>query len=110
MNSSRSAYACFLFAPLFFQQYQPAAPGQEAPRCKILMKSFLAAFRSLAMVEKSVEKCCISLNGRSSRLVVQLHCRYGVRKTHNLSFQDCESLQAIFDPALCSHVLRAPAR
>lgn len=93
------------------------------------------------MVEKSVEKCCISLNGRSSRLVVQLHCRYGewaagrprrpcgggvegrsasptetlsahpgVRKTHNLSFQDCESLQAIFDPALCSHVLRAPAR
>ncbi|XP_059004897.1 cell cycle checkpoint control protein RAD9A isoform X1 [Mustela lutreola] len=110
VNSSRSAYACFLFAPLFFQQYQPAAPGQEAPRCKILMKSFLAAFRSLAMVEKSVEKCCISLNGRSSRLVVQLHCRYGVRKTHNLSFQDCESLQAIFDPALCSHVLRAPAR
>lgn len=40
-------------------------------------QSFLAAFRSLAMVEKSVEKCCISLNGRSSRLVVQLHCRYG---------------------------------
>ncbi|XP_045870484.1 cell cycle checkpoint control protein RAD9A isoform X2 [Meles meles] len=110
VNSSRSAYACFLFAPLFFQQYQAAAPGQEALRCKIWMKSFLAAFRSLAMVEKSVEKCCISLNGRSSRLVVQLHCRYGVRKTHNLSFQDCESLQAIFDPALCSHVLRAPAR
>ncbi|XP_011225843.1 cell cycle checkpoint control protein RAD9A isoform X1 [Ailuropoda melanoleuca] len=110
VNSSRSAYACFLFAPLFFQQYQAAAPGQEALRCKILMKSFLAVFRSLATVEKSVERCCISLNGRSSRLVVQLHCRYGVRKTHNLSFQDCESLQAVFDPALCSHVLRAPAR
>uniref|UniRef100_A0A452QG35 Cell cycle checkpoint control protein RAD9A n=1 Tax=Ursus americanus TaxID=9643 RepID=A0A452QG35_URSAM len=77
VNSSRSAYACFLFAPLFFQQYQAAASGQEALRCKILMKSFLAVFRSLAMVEKSVERCCISLNGRSSRLVVQLHCRYG---------------------------------
>lgn len=38
MNSSRSAYACFLFAPLFFQQYQAAAPGQEALRCKIWMK------------------------------------------------------------------------
>ncbi|XP_032270742.1 cell cycle checkpoint control protein RAD9A isoform X2 [Phoca vitulina] len=110
VNSSRSAYACFLFAPLFFQQYQAAAPGQEALRCKILMKSFLAVFRSLATVERSVEKCCISLGGRSSRLVVQLHCRYGVRKTHNLSFQDCESLQAVFDPALCSNVLRAPAR
>ncbi|XP_027436116.1 cell cycle checkpoint control protein RAD9A isoform X5 [Zalophus californianus] len=38
VNSSRSAYACFLFAPLFFQQYQAAGPGQEALRCKILMK------------------------------------------------------------------------
>ncbi|XP_039091391.1 cell cycle checkpoint control protein RAD9A isoform X1 [Hyaena hyaena] len=110
VNSSRSAYACFLFAPLFFQQYQAAPPGQEALRCKILMKSFLSVFRSLAMVEKTVERCCISLNGRSSRLVVQLHCKYGVRKTHNLAFQDCESLQAVFDPASCSHVLRAPAR
>ncbi|XP_014700200.1 cell cycle checkpoint control protein RAD9A isoform X1 [Equus asinus] len=110
VNSSRSAYACFLFAPLFFQQYQVATSGQDPLRCKILMKSFLSVFRSLAMLEKTVDKCCISLNGRSSRLVVQLHCKYGVRKTHNLSFQDCESLQAVFDPALCPHVLRAPAR
>ncbi|MBW03492.1 Cell cycle checkpoint control protein RAD9A, partial [Eschrichtius robustus] len=109
VNSSRSAYACFLFAPLFFQQYQAATPGQDPLRCKILMKSFLSVFRSLAMLEKTVEKCCISLNGRSSRLVVQLYCKYGVRKTHNLSFQDCESLQAVFDPAVCPHVLRAPA-
>ncbi|XP_009006802.2 cell cycle checkpoint control protein RAD9A isoform X1 [Callithrix jacchus] len=110
VNSSRSAYACFLFAPLFFQQYQATTPGQDLLRCKILMKSFLSVFRSLVMLEKTVEKCCISLNGQSSRLVVQLHCKFGVRKTHNLSFQDCESLQAVFDPALCPHVLRAPAR
>ncbi|XP_037373371.1 cell cycle checkpoint control protein RAD9A isoform X2 [Talpa occidentalis] len=110
VNSSRSAYACFLFAPLFFQQYQAATSGQDPLRCKILMKSFLSVFRSLALLEKTVEKCCISLNGRASRLVVQLHCKYGVKKTHNLSFQDCESLQAVFDPALCPHVLRAPAR
>ncbi|XP_005351717.1 cell cycle checkpoint control protein RAD9A [Microtus ochrogaster] len=110
VNSSRSAYACFLFAPLFFQQYQAASPGQDLLRCKILMKSFLSVFRSLAMVEKSVEKCCISLSGSNSHLVVQLHCKYGVKKTHNLSFQDCESLQAVFNPALCPHLLRAPAR
>nr|XP_020022710.1 cell cycle checkpoint control protein RAD9A isoform X2 [Castor canadensis] len=110
VNSSRSAYACFLFAPLFFQQYQVASPGQDLLRCKILMKSFLSVFRSLATLEKTVEQCCISLNGRSTRLVVQLHCKYGVKKTHNLSFQDCESLQAVFNPASCPHVLRAPAR
>lgn len=34
----------------------------------------------------------------------------GVKKTHNLSFQDCESLQAVFDPASCPHLLRTPAR
>ncbi|XP_008145095.1 cell cycle checkpoint control protein RAD9A [Eptesicus fuscus] len=110
VNSSRSAYACFLFAPLFFQLYQAATPGQDPLRCKILMKSFLSVFRSLVMLEKTVEKCCISVNGRSSRLVVQLHCKYGVRKTHNLSFQDCESLQAVFNPASCPHLLRAPAK
>lgn len=77
VNSSRSAYACFLFAPLFFQQYQEASPGQDLLRCKILMKSFLSVFRSLATVEKTVEKCCISLSGSNSHLVVQLHCRYG---------------------------------
>ncbi|XP_029414380.1 cell cycle checkpoint control protein RAD9A isoform X2 [Nannospalax galili] len=110
VNSSRSAYACFLFAPLFFQQYQPAPPGQDPSRCKILMKSFLSVFRSLAMLEKSVEKCCISLNSNNSRLVIQLHCKYGVKKTHNLSFQDSEFLQAVFNPALCPHLLCAPAR
>ncbi|XP_036026090.1 cell cycle checkpoint control protein RAD9A isoform X3 [Onychomys torridus] len=61
VNSSRSAYACFLFAPPFFQLYQAASPGQDLLRCKILMK-------------------------------------------------DCESLQAVFDPASCPHLLRAPAR
>ncbi|XP_048215682.1 cell cycle checkpoint control protein RAD9A isoform X2 [Perognathus longimembris pacificus] len=110
VNSSRSAYACFLFAPLFFQQYQVATSDQDTVRCKIQMKSFLSVFRSLATLEKTVEKCCISLGSRSSSLVIQLHCKYGVTKTHNLSLQDCESLQAVFNPASCPHVLRAPAR
>lgn len=110
VNSSRSAYACFLFAPLFFQQYQAATPGQDPLRCKILMKSFLSVFRSPALLEKTVECCCLSLGGQSSRLVVQLHCKYGVRKTHNLSFEDSESLQAVFDAARCPYLLRAPAR
>ncbi|XP_020823948.1 cell cycle checkpoint control protein RAD9A isoform X3 [Phascolarctos cinereus] len=62
VNASRSAFACFLFAPLFFQHYQAARPPQaQPPRCKVLMK-------------------------------------------------ECESLQAIFDPAQCPNLLRAPAR
>ncbi|XP_074087049.1 cell cycle checkpoint control protein RAD9A isoform X1 [Macrotis lagotis] len=72
--------------------------------------SFLAVFRSLAALEKTVERCCISLSPGSGRLVVQLHCKHGVTKTHNLAFQECESLQAIFDLAACPHLLRAQAR
>ncbi|KYO28086.1 cell cycle checkpoint control protein RAD9A isoform B [Alligator mississippiensis] len=112
VNSSRSAYACFLFAPLFFQLYEAGGPDAhgELFRCKVLMKTFLAIFRSLPSLEKTVSKCLISLNPRASRLVVQLHYKYGVTKTHNLSFQECELLQAIFDKQLCTSTLCASAR
>ncbi|KAG6922622.1 RAD9 checkpoint clamp component A [Chelydra serpentina] len=73
-------------------------------------QSFLGVFRSLPSLEKTVEKCLISLNPQASRLVVQLHCKYGVTKTHNLSFQECELLQAVFNKELCTNTLRAPAR
>ncbi|XP_033014998.1 cell cycle checkpoint control protein RAD9A isoform X1 [Lacerta agilis] len=114
VNASRSAYACFLFAPLFFQLYQPGESESDLDadgfRCKVLMKSFLAIFRSLPSLEKTVEKCLISLSSHASRFRVQLYCKYGVIKTHDLSFQDCESLQAVFDTGQCAHALHAPPR
>ncbi|XP_054684315.1 cell cycle checkpoint control protein RAD9A isoform X1 [Grus americana] len=112
VNSSRSAFASFLFAPLFFQLYETggAQPDRELLRCKVLMKSFLGVFRSLPSLEKTVGRCLILLKPRASRLVVQLHCKYGVTKTHNLTFQECERLQAIFDTQCCASSLCAPAR
>ncbi|XP_074740743.1 cell cycle checkpoint control protein RAD9A isoform X2 [Strix uralensis] len=74
------------------------------------MKSFLGVFRSLPSLEKTVGKCLILLKPRASRLVVQLHCKYGVTKTHNLAFQECERLQAVFDTQRCTSSLCAPAR
>ncbi|KAM7035180.1 cell cycle checkpoint control protein RAD9A [Acridotheres tristis] len=112
VNSSRSAFASFLFAPLFFQLYEPgsAGPDTELFRCKVHMKSFLGIFRSLPSLEKSVGKCLILFKPRASRLVLQLHCKYGVTKTHNLAFQECERLQAVFDTKRCASRLCAPAR
>ncbi|XP_075019541.1 cell cycle checkpoint control protein RAD9A [Calonectris borealis] len=112
VNSSRSAFASFLFAPLFFQRYETGGPQPDGEllRCKVLMKSFLSVFRSLPSLEKTVWKCLILLKPRASRLVVQLHCKYGVTKTHNLAFQECERLQAIFDTQRCASSLCAPAR
>ncbi|XP_010187295.1 PREDICTED: cell cycle checkpoint control protein RAD9A, partial [Mesitornis unicolor] len=110
--SSRSAFASFLFAPLFFQRYEASGPqpGTQLCRCKVLMKSFLGVFRSLPSLEKTVGRCLILLKPQASRLVVQLHCKYGVTKTHNLAFQDCERLQAVFDTQHCASRLCAPAR
>ncbi|NWQ88384.1 RAD9A protein, partial [Burhinus bistriatus] len=140
VNSSRSAFASFLFAPLFFQRYEAGdtQPDRELFRCKVLMKSFLGIFRSLPSLEKTVGKCLILLKPQASRLVVQLHCKYGecrwghgcgdtrwhrasspaelvpslpgVTKTHNLAFQECERLQAVFDTQRCASSLCAPAR
>ncbi|NWV72547.1 RAD9A protein, partial [Dasyornis broadbenti] len=112
VNSSRSAFASFLFAPLFFQQYEPGSTGPDAElfRCKVHMKSFLGIFRSLPSLEKSVGKCLILLKPHANRLVLQLHCKYGVTKTHNLAFQECERLQAVFDTQRCASRLCASAR
>ncbi|NXY84423.1 RAD9A protein, partial [Alcedo cyanopectus] len=109
VNSSRSAFASFLFAPLFFQLYQPGTSPQSF-RCKVLMKSFLGVFRSLPSLDRSVGKCLILLQPRANRLVLQLHCKHGVTKTHNLAFQDCEQLQAVYDTQSCANTLCAPAR
>lgn len=108
VNSSRSAFACFLLSPLFFQRYQ--ASSDHAFRCKMPIKSMQAVFRSLSSLERSVEKCRIELNSDKNRLTVTLHCKHGLLKTHNLSFQDCESLQAVFDKENCANVLRAQPR
>lgn len=108
VNSSRSAFACFLLSPLFFQRYQ--APSDQSFRCKMPIKSVQAVFKSLSSLDRSVEKCRIQLNTEKSRLTITLHCKHGLLKTHNLSFQDCESLQAVFDKESCANVLQAQPR
>ncbi|XP_030251861.1 cell cycle checkpoint control protein RAD9A [Sparus aurata] len=108
VNSSRSAYACFLFAPLFFSRY--TIPSGHAFRCKMAIKSVQAVFRSLASLEKTVEKCHIGLDEKKNRLTFTLHCKHGLLKTHNLSFQDSESLQAVFDKDSYGNVFRSHPR
>uniref|UniRef100_A0A8C6THF5 Cell cycle checkpoint control protein n=1 Tax=Neogobius melanostomus TaxID=47308 RepID=A0A8C6THF5_9GOBI len=108
VNSSRSAYACFLFSPLFFSRY--TTNSDHTFRCKMAIKSVQAVFRSLATLEKSVERCHMKLDEEKSRLTFTLHCKHGLLKTHNLSFQDSESLQAVFDKDSCANIFRAQPR
>ncbi|XP_022109832.1 cell cycle checkpoint control protein RAD9A-like [Acanthaster planci] len=114
VNSSRSAYACFLFAPSFFLSYineswneQKASQQEEDSfRCRITMKSCLSVFKSLYTLEKTVDKCQIYVDLKDCRLVFLLHCKHGIVKTHNLTYQETETLQAVFSKDLCpNHII-----
>ncbi|KAI0221488.1 Cell cycle checkpoint control protein RAD9A [Lamellibrachia satsuma] len=117
VNSSRSAYGCFLFAPSFFLHYDDgsghinsADAAENLVRCKIAMKPCLGVFKSLSLLDKSVERCIVSLNMDKARLTFQLHCRHGIVKTYNLAFIECETLQAVFSKDLCPNSLLAQSR
>ncbi|KAM9465079.1 cell cycle checkpoint control protein RAD9B isoform 2-T2 [Salvelinus alpinus] len=113
VNSAHSAYACFLFSPLFFQHYSPdTGPAQDSGtvKCKLVMKSVLPLFRCLATIERNVDSCQISINLPDNRVIFQFHCRHGITKTHNLGFQESEALQAVFPSHLCPNVLKAQPR
>ncbi|KAI3372261.1 hypothetical protein L3Q82_022762 [Scortum barcoo] len=114
VNSAHSAYACFLFSPLFFQHYSllgsVSEPGNETVKCKLVMKAVLPLFRCLTSIERNVERCQISIITPSDRVMIQFFCRHGITKTHNLRFQESEALQAVFASQLCPNVLKAPAR
>ncbi|XP_025089862.1 cell cycle checkpoint control protein RAD9A-like isoform X2 [Pomacea canaliculata] len=116
VNSSRSAYACFLFFPSYFQHYDDGSrhgtgdTDENNLRCKLTMKSILTVFKSLSSIEKSVEQCKISHNASEARLVFQLYCRHGIVKTHNLAYTECETLQAIYSKDACPNKLTAPAK
>ncbi|XP_072033808.1 cell cycle checkpoint control protein RAD9B-like [Amphiura filiformis] len=120
VNSSRSAYACSLFAPTFFMQYHanttiknnsPDLDDDDDPfRCRISMKSCLSVFKSLSSLEKTVDKCRISLDTKECRLVFQMHCKHGIVKTYNLTYQETETLQAVFSKDLCPNHIVADAK
>ncbi|XP_043233793.1 cell cycle checkpoint control protein RAD9A-like isoform X4 [Amphibalanus amphitrite] len=112
VNSSRSAYASVEFQPTFFAQYQcgAGAGGQEPVKCKVALKACLSVFRSLASLDKSVERCRIALEESNSRMVVQLECKHKIKKTYHIAFIECETLQAVYSPSEASNRLTAAPR
>ncbi|XP_067270562.1 cell cycle checkpoint control protein RAD9B [Pseudorasbora parva] len=113
VNSSQSAYACFYFTPLFFQKYIPDPDTQtdcDAVKCKLNIKCVLPLFRCVAWRERSVDRCEITIKIPDSRVIFQFHCRHGITKTHNLGYQECEALQAVFPAHLCPNVLKAQSK
>ncbi|XP_017324149.1 cell cycle checkpoint control protein RAD9B isoform X1 [Ictalurus punctatus] len=110
VNKAHSAYACFLFSPMFFQHYTSTSDelqDNKSAKCKVSIKSVLPLFRSVATLERSVYRCEITINIFDSRVVFKFKCRNGITKTHNLGYQECEALQAVFPAHLCPNILKA---
>ncbi|XP_030316544.1 cell cycle checkpoint control protein RAD9B [Calypte anna] len=117
VNSSRSAYAYVFFSSMFFQHYCWTAAAQPCQKekqlslsCKLIIKSVLPVFRCVNTLERNVEKCSIYTNINDHHITFQLFCRHGVVKTYNLTFQECDPLQAVFAKHLCPNILKVHSR
>ncbi|MFT7796815.1 cell cycle checkpoint control protein RAD9B-like isoform X1 [Arapaima gigas] len=112
VNSSHSAYACFLFSPFFFQLYCPntGLPQNATGRkSKLAIKSLLPLFRCVATADHSMEMCKICSSPQDDQVTFKLSCKHGINKTYNLGFQECEVLQAMFPAHQCPNILKAQA-
>ncbi|XP_040145416.1 cell cycle checkpoint control protein RAD9B [Ictidomys tridecemlineatus] len=117
MNSSRSAYGCVLFSPVFFQHYQWSTSMKMNDNdralnlnCKLGMKSILPIFRCLTSLERNVEKCKIFTSSDECKIVIQFFCRHGIKRTHNVCFQESQPLQVIFEKNMCTNTLMIQPR
>ncbi|NWI17510.1 RAD9B protein, partial [Crypturellus soui] len=117
VNSSRSACAYVFFSSMFFQHYCWAAVSESRQKekqlplpCKLIIKSVLPVFRYVNTLGRNVEKCNIYTNLHDHHITFQLICKHGVVKTHNLTFQECDPLQAVFAKHMCPNVLKLQSR
>nr|XP_021487070.1 cell cycle checkpoint control protein RAD9B [Meriones unguiculatus] len=116
VNSCHSTYGYVLFSSVFFQHYQwspSATMSDDIPlnlNCKLAIKSILPIFRCLNYLERSVEKCNIVSRLDKGRVVFQFFCRHGIKRTHNVYFQDSQPLKILFEKSLCANILTIKPR
>ncbi|XP_031193626.1 cell cycle checkpoint control protein RAD9B isoform X2 [Mastomys coucha] len=117
VNSCHSTYGYVLFSSMFFQHYQwsPSATmsDDDLPlnlNCKLAMKSILPIFRCLNYLERSVEKCTMVTRADKCRVVIQFFGRHGIKRTHNVYFQDSQPLKIVFEKSLCANILMIKPR
>ncbi|CAO2629529.1 Cell cycle checkpoint control protein RAD9B, partial [Lemmus lemmus] len=110
VNSCHSTYGYILFSSLFFQQYQWSPSATMNLNCKLAIKSILPIFRCLNYLERSVEKCKIVTRSDKCRVVIQFFCRHGIKRTHNVYFQDSQPLKILFEKSMCANILMIKPR
>ncbi|KAJ1524537.1 hypothetical protein ONE63_011028 [Megalurothrips usitatus] len=99
VHSNHSVYAEVHFNGQFFSFYNCPPPStnegeDDALKCRINMKSYLAAFRSLACIRKQVETCLLEIEPRW--LMIKFRCHHGLIRTYKLPVIETETLQALY--------------
>ncbi|KIJ18756.1 hypothetical protein PAXINDRAFT_161563 [Paxillus involutus ATCC 200175] len=97
-NSSLSAYCRFRYGKMFFSRYKVGngVNGDEDVKGQLLAKTLLSILKHRT-IEKTVERCELLIveggacdepeedeDTLESRLIVRLHCKHGIVKTHRL--------------------------
>ncbi|KAK3927306.1 Cell cycle checkpoint control protein RAD9A [Frankliniella fusca] len=100
VHSNHSVYAEVHFNNQFFSYYncpiQSQGQGEDdgALKCRINMKSYLGAFRSLACIRKQVETCLLKIE--PTWLEIKFRCHHGLIRTYRLPVIESETLQALY--------------
>ncbi|XP_010602737.1 cell cycle checkpoint control protein RAD9B isoform X3 [Fukomys damarensis] len=115
LNSSSSACGYVLFSSVFFEHYQWSASKEMNDdgrylNCKLEMKSILPIFRCVNSFERNVEKCKIFTRSDKCKIVIQFFCRHGIKKTHNVCFQESLPLEVNFEKKMCCNTLMIQPR
>ncbi|KAJ3415258.1 cAMP-specific 3',5'-cyclic phosphodiesterase 4D [Chytridiales sp. JEL 0842] len=104
VNASRSAFAIFTVWPTFFDSYK--LTSNQTVSCKVLLKTITNIFKQKTNID-SIERCKIFFQDgpNGDRLVIQLYCKFGVKKTHKLHFESCEAIHAVYSKQNSDHKL-----
>ncbi|KAJ6646896.1 Cell cycle checkpoint control protein RAD9A, partial [Pseudolycoriella hygida] len=94
VNDSQTAFSVMNFETGFFTDFKidRSDSHEFGNKCKVSMKSCLGVFKNM----RQVEKCQISLNVKTSKLLIKFICLFDTIKTHNVSILEQESLNAVY--------------
>ncbi|KAL4964186.1 putative DNA repair protein rad9 [Aspergillus stella-maris] len=104
LNSSKSAYATFVFEPeIFFENYKYDYAHTKFS-CQVFLKALLSVFTSRPNrrdKDTAVEKCEIEVHEDSDetecRLFIRMICGLGVIKSYKLKYESTAVVHAMFD-------------
>lgn len=117
LNNGRSAFVSIAFSKNFFEYFSVAADGERKYQMKakvciqflvstswiMLTYYFLKPCHAVFHNINNAEKCTIRLDEEENRLIFDLPCKRGIKKTTKLTFEQSEPLQAIYSKDQCGN-------